>query len=107
MLFMIVEHFRNGDARPVYERCRAKGRLAPEGLRYIDSWVTADLSSCYQVMACDDRALLDQWLDAWEDLVEFEVHPVITSSEAAPGVQGGSEAPIRGGDARETRVTLT
>jgi hypothetical protein len=88
MLFVIVEHFRNGDPRPVYERFRARGRLAPDGLRYVASWVTEDLTRCYQVMECDDRALLDQWIDAWSDLVEFEVHPVITSSEAAARVLG-------------------
>ena len=86
MLFMVVEHFRNGDARPVYDRFRQRGRLAPDGLRYINSWVTPDLTRCYQVMECDDRALLDAWLAAWEDLVEFEVHPVITSAEAATRV---------------------
>ena len=86
MLFMIVEHFRNGDARPVYERFRAKGRLAPEGLRYVDSWVTSDLTRCYQVMECDDRVRLDHWIDAWSDLVDFEVFPVITSAEAASRV---------------------
>ena len=83
MLFMIIEHFRNGEAAPVYERFRKRGRLAPVGLRYVDSWVTDDLRSCYQLMECEDRALLDQWMSAWEDLVEFEVHPVITSREAA------------------------
>lgn len=80
---MIIENFRNGDAAPVYARFRAKGRLAPDGLRYVNSWVTADLSRCYQVMECDDRTLLDSWMAAWEDLVEFEVHPVITSAEAS------------------------
>jgi hypothetical protein len=80
---MIVEHFRGGDARPVYERFRARGRMAPEGLTYINSWVTDDLRTCYQVMECDDANLLTQWLQAWEDLVEFEVHNVISSSEAA------------------------
>lgn len=83
---MIVEHFRRGDAAPVYARFRARGRLAPEGLRYVNSWVTDDLARCYQVMETDDRALLDVWLDAWSDLVEFEVHPVITSAEAAARV---------------------
>jgi len=83
MLFVIVEHFRNGDARPVYERFRQRGRLAPEGLEYVSSWVTEDLRRCYQVMQCDDRALLDEWMCAWNDLVDFEVHPVITSAEAA------------------------
>lgn len=86
MLFVIVEHFRNGDPRPVYERFRARGRLAPDGLRYVASWVTEDLTRCYQVMECDDRALLDQWIAAWSDLVEFEVHPVITSAAATARV---------------------
>ncbi|HEX7077907.1 MAG TPA: DUF3303 family protein [Candidatus Eisenbacteria bacterium] len=83
MLFMIVEHFRNGEAIPVYERFRDRGRLAPEGLRYVTSWVTEDFRRCYQVMECDDARLLVEWMASWEDLVEFEVHPVRTSSEAA------------------------
>ena len=82
MLYMVIEHFRHG-AAPVYERFHTRGRLAPDGLRYINSWVTPDLGRCYQVMECDDRALLDRWIAAWEDLVEFDVHPVITSAEAA------------------------
>jgi len=86
MLFMVVEHFRNGNAKPVYDRFRARGRLAPDGLRYVNSWVTDDLTRCYQVMECDERALLDQWLDAWKDLVQFDVHPVITSAEASARV---------------------
>jgi hypothetical protein len=91
---MIVEHFRNGDPRPVYARFRASGRLAPDGLRYVNSWVTEDLTRCYQVMECDDRALLDAWLAAWSDLVAFEVHPVITSEQAAARV-GPVETPIQ------------
>jgi hypothetical protein len=83
MLFMVVEHFRNGDPKPVYDRFRARGRLAPPGLTYVNSWVTEDLTRCYQVMECDDRALLDQWLAAWQDIVQFDVHPVITSAEAS------------------------
>lgn len=86
MLFMIVEHFRGGDPVPVYERFRLQGRLAPEGLRYVTSWVTSDLTRCYQLMECVDRGQLDPWLHAWSDLVEFEVHPVITSAEAAARV---------------------
>ena len=86
MLFMIVEHFKGGDPRPVYDRFRARGRLAPDGLRYVNSWVTSDLTRCYQVMECDDRALLDQWLGAWQDIVDFDVHPVITSADAASRV---------------------
>jgi len=83
MLYMIIEHFRDADPRPVYERFRKRGRLAPAGLQYITSWVTTDLARCYQVMECDDRALLEQWMGAWSDLVEFEVIPVVTSAQAA------------------------
>ena len=82
MLYMIIEHFRGGDAAPVYARFRERGRLAPEGVTYVNSWVTDDLKHCYQVMESPERALLDQWIAAWTDLVEFEVIPVITSAEA-------------------------
>ncbi|HQO20066.1 MAG TPA: DUF3303 family protein [Acidobacteriota bacterium] len=83
MLFMVIEHFRNEDAKPVYRRFREQGRMAPEGLMYVLSWVTSDLTRCYQVMECEDRRLLDLWMTNWEDLVEFEVIPVITSAEAS------------------------
>ena len=89
MLFMIVEHFRNGDPKPVYERFRQRGRLAPEGLHYINSWVTPDLTRCYQAMERGDRALLDQWIAAWQDIVQFEIYPVIASYEAAARVPAG------------------
>ena len=82
MLFMVVESFRGGDARPVYRRFRDRGRLAPDGLRYVASWVTEDMAQCYQVMECDDRALLDAWIAQWADIVDFEVVPVRTSAEA-------------------------
>lgn len=81
--YVIVEHFRNGDAVPVYRRFRERGRMAPDGLNYISSWVTPDLTRCYQIMEALDRALLEQWMANWSDLVEFEVHPVITSNEAS------------------------
>ena len=83
---MIIEHFREGKPRPVYERFRQRGRLAPEGLQYVSSWVSTDLRHCYQVMECAERALLDEWIAAWSDLVEFEVIPVLTSAEAAAQV---------------------
>ena len=82
MLWMIVERFRNGDAVPVYRRFRERGRMAPEGLQYIDGWVTQDLTTCYQLMQADDRALLDAWMVNWRDLTDFEVYPVITSAQA-------------------------
>jgi len=82
-LYMVIENFKNGDAVPVYRRFRDRGRLAPEGLSYISSWVNNQLDRCYQLMETEDRALLDRWIANWSDLVDFEVHPVITSKEAA------------------------
>ncbi|MBK6304392.1 MAG: DUF3303 family protein [Gemmatimonadetes bacterium] len=81
MRYMIIEHFHHGDPLPVYRRFRDQGRLAPDGLRYVDSWVTHDLAHCYQVMECDERALLDAWIANWADLVDFEVIPVHSSAE--------------------------
>ncbi|HEU0300410.1 MAG TPA: DUF3303 family protein [Longimicrobium sp.] len=82
MLYMVLEDFR-GDPAAVYRRFRDRGRLAPEGLHYVSSWVADDVQRCWQVMECDDRRLLDEWMAAWQDLVHFEVIPVVTSAEAA------------------------
>jgi hypothetical protein len=82
-LYMVVENFKNGDAAPVYRRFRNQGRMAPAGLTYISSWVTEKLDRCYQLMETQDRALLDQWMANWSDIVDFEVHPVRTSKLAA------------------------
>jgi hypothetical protein len=92
-LYLVIEHFRNGDAVPVYQRFRECGRLAPEGLRYISSWVTERMDRCYQLMETEDRRLLDQWMATWSDLVEFEVHPVISSQEAAEKMLAGVTEP--------------
>jgi hypothetical protein len=81
-LYVIIEHFKNGDAVPVYRRFRDHGRMAPEGLIYVASWVDHNLERCYQVMETQDRELLDVWIANWSDLVDFEVHPVVTSQEA-------------------------
>jgi hypothetical protein len=86
MLYMIVEHFRDGDPVPVYRRFRDQGRLAPEGLRYVSSWVTDDLRRCFQIMECEDPALLAQWAARWKDLIDFEIIPVVTSAEAVASV---------------------
>jgi hypothetical protein len=86
MLYMIIERFRNGDAVAVYRRFRERGRQAPEGLAYVSSWITGDLATCYQVMECDDPALLETWKARWADLIDFEVLPVMTSAEAVERV---------------------
>ena len=82
MLYMVVEHFKKRDALPVYRRFLEQGRLAPEGLTYISSWVDERFHLCFQIMETDDRNLLDQWLVNWSDIVDFEVFPVLTSQEA-------------------------
>ena len=83
MLFMVIERFRHGDAKAVYERFRERGRMMPAGLDYVDSWVEADFNRCFQLVKSDDPALIGQWTSHWDDLVDFEIVPVITSKEAA------------------------
>ncbi len=89
MQFMVIERFRAG-ARPVYERFGEQGRLMPDGLNFVASWVSADLGRVFQVMECDDITLLQQWVANWEDLVEFEIVPVAAGGSAvAEAVLGG------------------
>ena len=82
-LYMVVEHFKDKDPVPVYRRFRDNGRMAPEGLGYISSWVDEKLERCFQLMEAPDRELLDLWIANWEDLVDFEIWPVVSSKEAA------------------------
>jgi hypothetical protein len=82
-IYMVIEHFKGGDAAPVYRRFRDRGRLAPEGLAYVSSWVDTTLARCYQLMETDRPELLDQWMANWSDIVDFEVHAVISSKDAA------------------------
>ena len=80
---MVIERFLHGPG-PVYERAAERGRILPDGLRYIDSWVVdGELDRCFQLMETDDPSLFDTWIEAWVDLVSFEVFPVIDSDEAA------------------------
>lgn len=82
---MVIERYKEGDPAPVYARFRLQGRLAPEGLVYVSSWITEDLTTCYQGMD-GSKALLDEWIAQWQDIVDFEVIPVITSTEASQKV---------------------
>jgi len=79
MLYMVIERFKN--APEIYRRLRDKGRMMPEGLNYISSWIANDLKTCWQVMETDDFALFDRWIDNWQDLMDFEIIPVRTSVE--------------------------
>jgi len=79
--YLVIEHFRNGDPVPVYRRFRAQGRLMPEGLSYVSSWITEDLTRCYQVMEAGDRSTLEQWMGQWSEMIDFEVLPVLSSAE--------------------------
>ncbi len=82
MLFMVIEHYKNRDAKAVYCRFRDRGRMAPEGLTYVESWVETNFDRCFQLMECDDVLLLQQWAAHWQDLVDFEFVPVLRSKEA-------------------------
>jgi hypothetical protein len=91
MMFMVIEKFREGDAGAVYQRFREKGRMMPEGLKYIDSWVEASFARCFQLMECDDARLMQRWVAQWQDLVEFEVVPVTSSKEASEAMGSGPQ----------------
>ena len=82
MLYMVIERFKNREAVPVYRHFREKGRMAPEGLNYLESWVETNFDRCFQLMECDDTRLLEEWAANWRDLVEFEFVPVRTSKQA-------------------------
>ena len=82
MLLMVVETFKNQDAKAVYDRLKERGcRGLPDGLTFVNSWVTADLARCFQVMECDDVGLLQRWVTEWSDLVEFEIVPIASGSD--------------------------
>jgi hypothetical protein len=86
MLFMVVERYKNRDARAVYRRFREQGRMAPDGLVYVGSWIEANFDRCFQLMECADPRLLQQWVVQWQDLIEFEFVPVVPSKETAEAV---------------------
>jgi hypothetical protein len=86
-VYMVIEHFK--DAPAVYRRFRERGRMAPEGLLYLSSWVDVDFRRCFQLMETHDSRLLDQWMANWSDLTDFEVYPVMTSQEAAEKMKPG------------------
>lgn len=83
MLYMVIERYRTGAAPEIYRRARERGRLLPEGLEYVSSWVDLDFSTCFQIMRAEDASLFDTWTAAWSDLVDFTILPVRTSAEAA------------------------
>jgi hypothetical protein len=89
MLYMIIEKFHAGKAKAIYERFTEKGRLMPDGVKYIDSWITKDMSRCYQVMEAISEESIHGWISNWNDLSDFEVIPVITSDEAKARVFSG------------------
>jgi len=78
---MVIEKFKDRNARAVYTRSRERGRMLPEGLRYVGSWVEANFDRCFQLMECDDPKLLQKWVFEWQDLIEFEIVPVVSSKE--------------------------
>jgi hypothetical protein len=89
---LVVERFLHGP-RPVYERAAREGRMLPEGLTYVESWVGERLDCCFQLMETDDPGLFDDWTAAWDDLAEFEIVPVLSSSEASARALAGPSGP--------------
>ena len=90
MLYMVIERFKEGAAPEIYRRFREKGRMMPEGLEYVSSWIDLDFKICYQLMQTKEFALFDKWIDNWQDLMKFEILPVRTSAEAVEIMSGKS-----------------
>ena len=82
MLYMIIEKFHEGKVKALYQRFDEKGRMVPDGVKYIDSWIHEDVTICYQLMESRTKELLNNWIERWKDLADFEVIPVISSAEA-------------------------
>jgi len=87
MLFMVVERFKNHDPKPIYRRLQESGRHMPEGLRYLDSWIEPNFDRCFQLMETDDLRLLQSWILRWNDLVDFEIVPVVPSKDTRAVVE--------------------
>jgi hypothetical protein len=87
MLLMVIERFKNRDAKPIYQRFSEKGRMMPEGLIYRESWIEANFERCFQLVECDDAALLQEWILAWRDLTDFEIVPVAESKKTSEAVK--------------------
>lgn len=83
MQYMVIEKFRRGNAHPIFERRKEQGRVLPEGLSHIDSWISADLKSCFQLMETEDPTTLRAWTETWDDLINFEIVPVRASKDAS------------------------
>ena len=83
---MVIERFRNRDPKPIYRRLREHGRQMPEGLKFVDSWVEPNFDRCFQLMETDDARLLQKWVAAWADLMEFEILPVVPSKQTRQDV---------------------
>lgn len=86
MLFMVIESFKDSQVKEVYRRYHQKGRIMPEGLKYLDSWVEVNFDRCFQLMECDDPLLFQQWVIQWQDLVEFEIIPIVPSKDTTKAI---------------------
>jgi Protein of unknown function (DUF3303) len=88
MLYMVIERFKNASA--IYRRLHEKGRMMPEGLEYVSSWIDVDLRICWQLMRAEDESLFQTWIDNWKDLADFEIVQVRTSAEVREMMEGQS-----------------
>ena len=86
MLYMVIEHYHPGKLKDLYQRFDEKGRMLPDGVKYINSWINEDITVCYQLMESDSLDKLNEWTSNWNDIVDFELIPVISSSEAKNSV---------------------
>ncbi len=88
MLYMVIEHFKNRDTKAVYNRYQEKGRMLPDGLKYLGSWTESNYDRCFQLMECTDPSQFQEWITQWQDLIDFELVPVMSGAEATEKILG-------------------
>ncbi|MEO1263471.1 MAG: DUF3303 family protein [Bacteroidota bacterium] len=86
--YLVIEIYKAGKTEEIYERFSKKGRMLPQGVEYVNSWIEEDLKKCYQIMKSESEEKLIEWIEKWKDLVDFEIIPVIDSQEAAQRAKG-------------------
>lgn len=89
MQYMVIERYKDKEA--VYKRFHEKGRMMPEGVSYVNSWVTEDGNICYQINEAENLELLYEWASNWNDVTDFEFIPVISSREMSAKMEENSK----------------
>ena len=82
MTYLIIERFYPEKVKALYQRFEAEGRLLPDGVQYLNSWIDEKIETCYQLMESDTQEKLLEWVSRWSEFATFDIIPVISSDQA-------------------------